>query len=139
VDSWQPYTAYRLSSVGQSTSLVMKGSGVRIPKAAPGQRPFRGDPGGPFAWAYSSEIQLRVLTVEAGVELIESPLRLGAGDLGVNVHGHRDLRVPQDAHGDARARAVGGQHRGAGVAGVVVAAPWQGAPSRGRIAGTGEA
>ena len=50
---------------------------------------------------YSSEVQQR-LRIELLAEALERLERLGVRDLGVNVHCDVDLRMPQDAHGDAR-------------------------------------
>ena len=53
----------------------------------------------PFLMPYSSKVQQR-LRAKLPPEPLERLERPGIGDLGIGVHRHVDLRMPQDPHGN---------------------------------------
>src|ERR1017187_3916238 len=60
---------------------------------------------------YSSEVQQR-LRIELLAQALERLEGLGVGDLGVDVHRHVDLGMPEDALGHARMHVERGEQRG---------------------------
>ena len=68
----------------------------------------------PFSVPYSRKVQ-QCLRAKLPPEPLERVERLGVGDLGVDVHRHVDLRMPQDPHGNPGMHVERGQQSGTGM------------------------